>query len=42
MVGKLDLFEADTLESKLGAVSGAPVSHHRSWRALRTKTESLP
>lgn len=41
MVGKLDLFEAETLESKLRAVPGAPDPHYRSWRALRTKAESL-
>lgn len=42
MVGKLDLFEGETLDSQLGAVPGAPVPHYRSWRALRTKAESLP
>lgn len=42
MVGNLDLFEGETLESQLGAVPGALLSHYRSWRALRTKAESLP
>jgi len=41
VVGNLDLFEGEALESWLGGVPEALVPHYRSWVALGRKAESL-